>query len=74
MRLLKANDTMIVKIYKTSNTKQCGLSSVAGELGPNGATARVIYGQTDSIFVHMPDCSPAEAVAIGQQVVRWPSN
>lgn len=40
--------------------------SCAGKLGPKGASARVIYGQTDSVFVHLPDCSPAEAVSIGQ--------
>lgn len=42
----------------------------AGKLGPKGASARVIYGQTDSVFVHLPDCSPAEAVHVGQLAGR----
>ena len=40
----------------------------AGKLGPKGSSARVIYGQTDSVFVHLPDCTAAEAVTLGQQI------
>ena len=40
----------------------------AGRLGPKGSSARVIYGQTDSVFVHLPDCTAAEAVSLGQQI------
>lgn len=31
---------------------------------------QVIYAQTDSVFVHFPSASPAEAVSLGQQVAQ----
>jgi len=32
--------------------------------------AQVIYAQTDSVFVHFPSASPAEAVLLGQQAAQ----
>ncbi|KAF8067421.1 POLD1 [Scenedesmus sp. PABB004] len=37
-----------------------------GALGPCAAGGRVIYAQTDSVFVHLPAASPAEAVPVGE--------
>jgi DNA polymerase elongation subunit (family B) len=31
---------------------------------------QVIYAQTDSVFVHFPAASPAEAVLLGQQAAQ----
>jgi DNA polymerase elongation subunit (family B) len=35
---------------------------------------QVIYAQTDSVFVHFPSATPAEAVALGQQVAQLVSS
>lgn len=37
----------------------------AGGLGEGSAGCRVVYAQTDSLFVHCPAATPAQAVAIG---------
>ncbi|KIZ06809.1 hypothetical protein MNEG_1145 [Monoraphidium neglectum] len=36
-----------------------------GTLGPKAAGGRVIYAQTDSVFIHFPSASPAEAIGLG---------
>ncbi|GIL72478.1 hypothetical protein Vretifemale_2820 [Volvox reticuliferus] len=36
-------------------------------LGPAAAGGRVIYAQTDSVFVHFPRASPEEAVRLGKK-------
>ncbi len=35
---------------------------------------QVIYAQTDSVFVHFPSATPAEAVVLGQQVAQLVSS
>lgn len=51
----------------SSNPK---VSLSPGDLGPKGKTAHVIYGQTDSTFLHIPDATAAEAVAIGHTAAK----
>ncbi|WIA33365.1 hypothetical protein OEZ86_006502 [Tetradesmus obliquus] len=41
-----------------------------GQLGPKGQGGKVIYAQTDSVFIHFPSATPAEAVALGQQAAQ----
>jgi DNA polymerase delta subunit 1 len=36
------------------------------QLGPKGKGGKVIYAQTDSVFIHFPSATPAEAVELGQ--------
>ncbi|KXZ42077.1 hypothetical protein GPECTOR_210g420 [Gonium pectorale] len=38
-----------------------------GPLGPAAEGGRVIYAQTDSVFVHFPRATPLEAVRLGRQ-------
>ena len=35
-----------------------------------GRTARVIYAQTDSLFMHVPNASAAQAVDVGKQTAK----
>jgi len=37
-----------------------------GRLGPKAAGGKVIYAQTDSVFVHFPAASTEEAIGLGQ--------
>lgn len=42
----------------------------SGELGASAAGGRVIYAQTDSVFVLFPKASAAEAVAIAERAAQ----
>ena len=52
-----------------------------GELGPAAAGGRVIYAQTDSLFLLLPKATPPQAVQLGKQVrvggegrcLTWPT-
>ena len=41
-----------------------------GKLGEVGRTARVIYAQTDSIFMHVPDATAVQAIDVGKQLAK----
>eukprot|EP00879_Flechtneria_rotunda_P007699 GHRR01008072.1.p1 GENE.GHRR01008072.1~~GHRR01008072.1.p1 ORF type:complete len:781 (+),score=286.21 GHRR01008072.1:379-2721(+) len=40
------------------------------KLGPKGAGGKVIYAQTDSVFINFPSATPAEAVGLGQKAAE----
>ena len=45
-------------------------SAAAGLLGPTAFGARVIYAQTDSLFVTFPGADAAEAVGLGNAAAQ----
>ncbi|KAK9810365.1 hypothetical protein WJX72_009511 [[Myrmecia] bisecta] len=45
-------------------------SAAAGALGPHAAGAKVIYGQTDSLFAHFPQASAGQAIQAGQAAAK----
>ena len=60
---------LVIPITLAAEASSCAVI-FAGKLGEVGRTARVIYAQTDSIFMHVPDANAAQAIDVGKQTAK----
>ena len=71
----KSNHQNALNIFRVPGNAQAAfawLTTLAGtgKLGEVGRTARVIYAQTDSIFMHVPDATAVQAIDVGKQLAK----